>query len=77
MKMMKDQKQREVSMHCEQQLQQHLPGLDFWDYSDHGEFTRKITLEFFTMQRIRVFLRGDPPFRETCQRDATDSPIQQ
>jgi len=60
-------------IHLQQQIQGHLPNVEFWDMSDHSEFTRKISLEFFTMKKIRVYLRGDPPFRETCDMLAPDA----
>lgn len=61
-------------VHLQQSLQAHLPGSDFWDrYDFTGTFCRKITPEFFTMQQARVFLRGDPPFRETCDMLAPDA----
>jgi len=61
-------------IHLQQCLQLHLPGRDFWDFCTSSElFTRKITLEFFTMKRVRVHIRGDPPFRDTCDFLAPDA----
>merc|ERR1719221_1042997 len=54
-------------LHLQQVLQSQLPSSDFWDNSDpSSSFCRKITFEFFTMNPTRVYLRGEPPFRETC-----------
>eukprot|EP00927_Polykrikos_kofoidii_P050376 TRINITY_DN44294_c0_g1_i1.p1 TRINITY_DN44294_c0_g1~~TRINITY_DN44294_c0_g1_i1.p1 ORF type:complete len:539 (+),score=96.63 TRINITY_DN44294_c0_g1_i1:90-1706(+) len=62
------------TIHLQLCLQKHLPGSSFWDFADRGAlFTRKMTLEFFTMKRVRVFLLGEPPFRETCDMLAPDA----
>mmetsp|Transcript_11006 Transcript_11006/g.20719 ORF Transcript_11006/g.20719 Transcript_11006/m.20719 type:complete len:370 (-) Transcript_11006:128-1237(-) len=54
-------------LHLQQSLQAKLPGLDFWDNSTESvSFCRKITFDFFLMETGRIFLRGEPPFRETC-----------
>lgn len=54
-------------LHLQQCLQSKLPGLDFWDNSTESvSFCRKITFDFFLMETGRIFLRGEPPFRETC-----------
>lgn len=54
-------------LHLQQCLQLKLPGLDFWDNSTESvSFCRKITFDFFLMETGRIFLRGEPPFRETC-----------
>eukprot|EP00929_Paragymnodinium_shiwhaense_P031757 TRINITY_DN17721_c0_g1_i1.p1 TRINITY_DN17721_c0_g1~~TRINITY_DN17721_c0_g1_i1.p1 ORF type:complete len:582 (-),score=174.48 TRINITY_DN17721_c0_g1_i1:94-1839(-) len=61
-------------IHLQQSLQSHMPGLDFWDYHTGSElFTRKITLEYFTMKRVRVHIRGEPPFRDSCDMLAPDA----
>jgi hypothetical protein len=60
-------------IHLQQCLQSHLPSSHFWDTVQSSDFTRKISWEFFTMQRVRVHLRGDPPFRETCDMLAPDA----
>eukprot|EP00440_Ansanella_granifera_P041082 gb/GFBE01044548.1/.p1 GENE.gb/GFBE01044548.1/~~gb/GFBE01044548.1/.p1 ORF type:complete len:506 (+),score=117.05 gb/GFBE01044548.1/:1-1518(+) len=54
-------------LHLQQSLQAKLPGLDFWDNcTGNVSFCRKITFDFFLMETGRIFLRGEPPFRETC-----------
>ena len=54
-------------LHLQQSLQSRLPGLNFWDNSTESvSFCRKITFDFFLMETGRIFLRGEPPFRETC-----------
>eukprot|EP00434_Breviolum_minutum_P002352 symbB.v1.2.002077.t2/scaffold111.1/size324890/11 len=54
-------------LHLQQSLQLKLPGLDFWDNNTESvSFCRKITFDFFLMETGRIFLRGEPPFRETC-----------
>mmetsp|Transcript_78630 Transcript_78630/g.168516 ORF Transcript_78630/g.168516 Transcript_78630/m.168516 type:complete len:486 (-) Transcript_78630:68-1525(-) len=61
-------------LHLQQVLQSQLPSSDFWDNSDpSSSFCRKITFEFFTMNPTRVYLRGEPPFRETCDMLAPDA----
>lgn len=54
-------------LHLQQSLQSKLPSMDFWDNSTGSvSFCRKITFDFFMMETGRIFLRGEPPFRETC-----------
>lgn len=54
-------------LHLQQTLQAKLPGADFWDNSTGSvSFCRKITFDFFMMETGRIYLRGEPPFRETC-----------
>jgi len=54
-------------LHLQQSLQAQLPGTDFWDNSTGSiSFCRKITFDFFMMETGRIYLRGEPPFRETC-----------
>jgi len=61
-------------LHLQQSLQAHMPGLDFWDTCTQSiSFCRKITFDFFLMETGRIFLRGEPPFRETCDMLAPDA----
>jgi len=61
-------------LHLQQSLQTRLPGLDFWDNSTGSvSFCRKITFDFFLMETGRIFLRGEPPFRETCDMLSPDA----
>merc|ERR1719310_1036904 len=54
-------------VHLLRELQGHMPSLDFWDNLDRGEvYNRKVTHEFFMIKKFHVFLRGEPPFRESC-----------
>eukprot|EP00930_Biecheleria_cincta_P068872 TRINITY_DN56701_c0_g1_i1.p1 TRINITY_DN56701_c0_g1~~TRINITY_DN56701_c0_g1_i1.p1 ORF type:complete len:524 (-),score=99.79 TRINITY_DN56701_c0_g1_i1:113-1684(-) len=54
-------------LHLQQSLQAKLPSTDFWDNSTGSvSFCRKITFDFFMMETGRIYLRGEPPFRETC-----------
>lgn len=55
------------TIHLQRSIQELIPSLDFWDYFDRGDIAcRKITKDFFRMEKTRIYLRGDPPFRETC-----------
>mmetsp|Transcript_34684 Transcript_34684/g.80963 ORF Transcript_34684/g.80963 Transcript_34684/m.80963 type:complete len:459 (+) Transcript_34684:76-1452(+) len=61
-------------LHLQKALQQHIPSLNFWDHCDRAEaFTRKVTEEFFLMEKMHVDLFGEPPFRETCDMLAPDA----
>mmetsp|Transcript_17588 Transcript_17588/g.31755 ORF Transcript_17588/g.31755 Transcript_17588/m.31755 type:complete len:447 (-) Transcript_17588:43-1383(-) len=61
-------------LHLQKALQQHIPSLNFWDRYDRAEaFTRKVTEEFFLMEKMHVDLFGEPPFRETCDMLAPDA----
>mmetsp|Transcript_93350 Transcript_93350/g.165999 ORF Transcript_93350/g.165999 Transcript_93350/m.165999 type:complete len:504 (+) Transcript_93350:68-1579(+) len=61
-------------LHLQQSLQARLPGTDFWDNSTGSvSFCRKITFDFFLMETGRIFLRGEPPFRETCDMLSPDA----
>lgn len=61
-------------LHLQQSLQAQLPGLDFWDNAPANvSFCRKITFDYFLMSTGRMFLRGEPPFRETCEMLAPDA----
>jgi len=54
-------------LHLQRQVQGKLPSQSFWDMNDRADmFNRKLGLEFFMMQKVHVFLRGEPPFRESC-----------
>jgi hypothetical protein len=54
-------------LHLQQSLQANLPDSEFWESLDRtASFPRRITFEFFTMQSTRVYLYGEPPFRESC-----------
>lgn len=54
-------------LHLQQSLQANLPDSEFWESLDRtASFPRRITFEFFTMQTSRVYLYGEPPFRESC-----------
>lgn len=53
-------------IHLQLSLQKYLPSSAFWDNFDQSSFCRKVTFEFFTINHHRVYIRGEPPFRETC-----------
>lgn len=53
--------------HLQRSLQEYFPSHEFWDTFESSLATcRKISEDFFRMESTRVFLRGEPPFRETC-----------
>lgn len=53
--------------HLQRSLQEYFPSHDFWDTVESSLAScRKITEDFFRMESTRVHLRGEPPFRETC-----------
>eukprot|EP00933_Yihiella_yeosuensis_P065653 TRINITY_DN6958_c0_g9_i1.p1 TRINITY_DN6958_c0_g9~~TRINITY_DN6958_c0_g9_i1.p1 ORF type:complete len:577 (+),score=97.24 TRINITY_DN6958_c0_g9_i1:145-1875(+) len=61
-------------LHLQQSIQSELPGSDFWDNCTQSTtFCRKITFDFFLMETGRLHLRGEPPFRETCDMLAPDA----
>jgi len=60
-------------LHLQLSLQAYLPSSAFWDEFDQSSFCRKITFEFFTINKHRVYIRGEPPFRETCDMLAPDA----
>lgn len=61
-------------LHLQQSLQANLPDSEFWESLDRtASFPRRITFEFFTMQSTRVYLYGEPPFRESCDMLAPES----
>jgi len=56
------------TIHLQRSLQEFLPSVEFWDNYHRSEVViRKITHEFFKMEKTRCFLWGEPPFRETCE----------
>lgn len=59
--------------HLQTSLQAVMPSSDFWHNFDQSSFCRKISHEFFLMEQHRVFIRGEPPFRETCDMLAPDA----
>mmetsp|Transcript_72428 Transcript_72428/g.125565 ORF Transcript_72428/g.125565 Transcript_72428/m.125565 type:complete len:529 (+) Transcript_72428:132-1718(+) len=61
-------------IHLQRHLQEKLPSVEFWDSYDRTEvFVHKITFEFFRMEKTRIHLRGEPPFRESCLMLAPES----
>lgn len=60
-------------LHLQLSLQAYLPSAAFWDNFDQSSFCRKITFEFFIINKHRVYIRGEPPFRETCDMLAPDA----
>jgi hypothetical protein len=51
----------------QEELQAQLPCMDFWElYEPEDNHARKITPEFFLREKTHIHLRGNPPFRETC-----------
>lgn len=49
-------------------IQSHLPSTEFWDSYDRiVAFNRKVTHDFFLIETGKVFVRGEPPFRESCE----------
>jgi len=56
------------TLHLQRSLQEFLPSVDFWDNHHRTEVViRKITYDFFLMEKTRCFLWGEPPFRESCE----------
>jgi hypothetical protein len=56
------------TIHLQRSLQEFLPSAEFWDdYSRSEVGIRKITYEFFKMEKTRCHLYGEPPFRESCE----------
>lgn len=54
-------------VHLQKEIRKKLPSWDFWEEADQTQaFSRKVTYDFFLMKSGRVHLRGDPPFRESC-----------
>jgi len=54
-------------IHMQRSLQECMPGVGFWDdYHREEVICRKITPDFFLMEKTRCFLWGEPPFRESC-----------
>merc|ERR1719197_1640502 len=54
-------------IHLQRSLQESLPSVEFWDNHHRSEvIIRKITYDFFQMEKTRCFLWGEPPFRESC-----------
>lgn len=61
-------------VHLQENLQGLLPSLEFWEQYDPPEqHCRKVTAEFFCREKTRVFLRGEPPFQESCDMLAPDA----
>jgi len=55
------------TIHLQRSLQEFLPSVDYWDNAQRSEVViRKITYDFFVMEKTRCFLWGEPPFRESC-----------
>lgn len=55
-------------IHLQRSLHEFLPSEDFWNYHHRSEvIIRKITADFFKMEKTRCFLFGEPPFRESCE----------
>lgn len=52
------------TIHLQRSLQEFLPSVEFWDNYHRSEVViRKITHEFFKMEKTRCFLWGEPPFQ--------------
>jgi hypothetical protein len=55
------------AVHLQRECRRGIPSTGFWDKFDHEtSYNRKLTIEFFMMKKTHVFLRGEPPLRETC-----------
>jgi hypothetical protein len=55
------------AVHLQKECRRGIPSQHFWDKFDHEtSYNRKLTIEFFMMKKTHVFLRGEPPLRETC-----------
>merc|ERR1719201_1677286 len=55
------------AQHLQREMRRDIPSTGFWDKFDHEtSYNRKLTIEFFMMKKTHVFLRGEPPLRETC-----------
>lgn len=55
------------TLYLQRVIQTFLPSKDFWDRMDRGQaFCRQVSHDFFKMDSGRVYLRGMPPFRESC-----------
>lgn len=53
--------------HLQRSLQEFLPSVTFWDNHHRSEvINRKITCDFFKIEKSRCFLWGEPPYRESC-----------
>lgn len=55
-------------IHLQRSLQEFMPSISYWDNHHRTEvICRKITLDFFKMEKTRCYLWGEPPFRESCE----------
>lgn len=55
------------AIHLQRSIRAVLPTTSFWNQFDSElAYNRKLTLEFFMIEKTHVFLRGEPPLRETC-----------
>lgn len=55
-------------VHLQRSLQESLPSVEFWDNHNRSEvIVRKVTYDFFLMEKSRCFVWGEPPFRESCE----------
>jgi hypothetical protein len=55
------------AIHLQRSIRAALPSTTFWNAFDQElAYNRKLTLEFFMIEKTHVFLRGEPPLRETC-----------
>lgn len=55
------------TIHLQRSLQEFLPSVEFWDnFHRKDVIIRKITYDFFLIEKTRCFLYGEPPFRESC-----------
>jgi hypothetical protein len=55
------------AVHLQRETRRDIPSTSFWDkFDQETSYNRKLTIEFFMMKKTHVFLRGEPPLRETC-----------
>jgi hypothetical protein len=55
------------AIHLQREMRKGIPSTHFWDkFDQETSYNRKLTIEFFMMKKTHVFLRGEPPLRETC-----------
>jgi hypothetical protein len=55
------------AVHLQRETRAAMPSTHFWNnYDPDLAYNRKLTMEFFMIRKTHVFLRGEPPLRETC-----------
>jgi len=54
-------------VHLQRSLQEFLPSTSFWDDFSQKVVCRKVNAEFFSIEKQKCYLWGEPPFSETCE----------